>query len=237
MKRSILLTLVISVIAALLVLLPSTSCFAGVITVNAAADTYITEHPNLGGPSSTHGADPTLFEIGSSIFKSYPMMLFDLSGFAGKTVVGSASLTLNVVGTWSQTVSQTIEVLAVLVPWAESTVSWDSFGPGPICDTNVSCIPLDTLAVTVSPGSVVTFSGIPSALVQQWIDDPAANHGLFLLSTTSVDHEDITFASREYATASGPELTFQTTPEPTTLALLGTGVLGLAGMIRRKLML
>jgi len=223
------------VLAVLVAWLPGAAAFGGVIVVGAAADTYITEHPNLGGPSSVHGGDPTLFEIGSSIFKSYPLIRFDLSAFAGQSVIGFASLRLNVVGTWQVPVSQTIDVLPVLVPWNESTVSWNSFGSGPICGTNVSCVSLDTVSVTVSSGSVVTFSNLPSALLQQWIDNPAANYGLFLLSTTLIDHEDITFASRESTIASGPELTFQTTPEPSTLLLMGSGFAGLAAMLRRKI--
>jgi hypothetical protein len=224
------------VLTVLLALLPGASAFGGVFAVGAVADTYITEHPNLGGPSSIHGGDQTLFEIGSYTFESYPLIRFDLSGFAGQTVFGPASLKLNVVSTWSgDTVSQTIEALAVLIPWDESTVSWNSFGPGPICGTNVFCVSLDTVSVTVSPGSVVTFSNLPSALLQQWINNPAANYGLLLMSTTLTVHEDITFASRESTIAPGPGLTFQTIPEPSTLLLVGSGFAGFAAMLRRKI--
>jgi hypothetical protein len=225
-----------SVLAVLFALLAGASAFGGVFTVDAVADTYITEHPNLGGPSSVHGGDQTLFEIGSYTYESYPLIRFDLSAFAGQTVIGPGSLKLNVESTWSgDTVSQTIEALAVLIRWDESTVSWNSFGPGPICGTNVSCVSLDTVSVTVSPGSVVTFSNLPSTLLQQWINNPAANYGLLLMSTTLTVHEDITFASRESMIASGPELTFQTTPEPSTLLLMGSGFAGLVSMLRRKI--
>ncbi len=136
--------------------------------------------------------------------------------------------------------SQTIEAFPVLVPWSESTLSWNSFGPGPICGTNVTCVSLDTISLTVNPGDVVTFSNLPASLVQGWIDNPASNYGLLLFSTQQVDNLDITFDSRESTLAPGPELTFQAaraTPEPSTLLLLGSGLLGGISMTRRKISL
>jgi len=206
----------------LLVLLPCASALGQGHTVTASADTYITVHPSLGGPSSTHGSDPTLYEIGSTSCSegqcmAYPLVQFDLSGFAGQTVVGPGSLSLNVVATFgSDTVSQSIEAYQVLVPWKASTVSWNSFGPGPICGTNVVCTSLDTVSVSVSPGSTVTFSNLPAALLQQWINNPASNHGLLLLSTTLATDQDIQFASTRSKVASGPKLSFQTSA-PCTL--------------------
>jgi hypothetical protein len=100
----------------------------------SVADTYIIESFYLGGPDSTHGEDPTLEEIGAGGYQSFPLVRFDLSQYAGHTVVGPASLTLNVPVTWSNvTVSQTINVYRILIPWNEATVSWNIFGPGPIC--------------------------------------------------------------------------------------------------------
>ena len=107
----------------------------------------------------------------------------------------------------------------ILIPleW-KLTVSWNSFGPGQICSKNVLCTSLDTVSVTVSPGSTVTFSNLPASLLQGWIDNPASNHGLLLLSTTDIDDQDIGFASRESKTPTGPELTFATVPKPCTLS-------------------
>jgi hypothetical protein len=208
--------------AVLLVLLPWVSALGQGHTVTASADTYITEHPSLGGPSSTHGSGPTLYEIGASSCSegdcvAFPLVQFDLSGFAGQTVVGTGSLSLNVVATWnSATVSQSLEAFQVLVPWKQSTVSWNSFGPGPICGTNVVCTSLDTVSVTVNPGSTVTFSNLPASLLQQWINNPASNYGLLLQSTTLATDQDIQFASTRSTVAAGPKLSFQTTA-PCTL--------------------
>jgi hypothetical protein len=208
--------------AVLSVLLPWVSALGQAHTVTASADTYITEHPSLGGPGSTHGSDPALYEIGSTSCSegdcvAFPLVQFDLSGFAGQTVVGTASLTFNVVATWnSSTVSQSIEAFQVLVPWNQSTVSWNSFGPGPICGTNVVCTSLSTVSVTVNPGSTVTFSNLPASLLQQWINNPASNYGLLLQSTTLGTDQDIAFASTRNTAAAGPKLSFQTTA-PCTL--------------------
>src|SRR5208283_5549407 len=125
MSRSV----VVGVFAALLVL-PCASTLGQGHTVTASADTFITVHPSLNGPTSTHGADPTLDEIGASSCsegdcRAFPLIKFDLSGLAGQTIVGPASLSLNVVATWNNTtVSQSIKAYQVLVPWNQSTVSW-----------------------------------------------------------------------------------------------------------------
>lgn len=207
---------IFTVAVAPLLMLPWASAMGQGQTVTASADTYITVHPSLDGPTSTHGADPTLYEIGADSCSegdcdAFPLIKFDLSGFAGQTVIGPASLSLNVVATFSSsTVSQTIEAYQVLVPWKPLTVSWDSFGPGPICGTNVECTPLSKVTVTVGPGSTVRFTNLPAALVQQWINHPATNYGLLLQSTTLETDEDIQFASTRNTTAAGPKLSFQT---------------------------
>ena len=203
----------------LLCLVQATASAQTTHNVTSVADSYITVHPSLGGAGSTHGGDALLYEIGPGGFYSYPLIRFDLSQYAGNSVVGPASLTLHVPGTWNNvTVSQSIEVYRVLVPWTESTVTWNNFGPGPICNKNVTCTSLDTVSVTVSPGSTVTFSNLPASLLQGWIDNPSSNHGLLLFSTTGVDDEDIAFASRESKVATGPQLKFSTVPKPCTLS-------------------
>jgi hypothetical protein len=188
-----------AVAAVLPALLPLLS--ASATTITASADTYITEHPVLGGPNSTHGTDPLLVEIGPNTFRTYPLVRFDLSGFAGQIVTGPVTLSLNVASIFpgATQVTQSLEAFQVLVPWNEATVSWNSFGPGPIFGTNVGATALEPLfTVTVMPGSIVNFS-LPAALLQEWINDPSTNDGLLLFSTTTIVDQDIHFASTSAA--------------------------------------
>jgi len=207
-------------------------------TVAASTDTFITiSQEGYSGPNSNYGAAPTLAEIGPYPFYAYPLITFNLSGFAGQTVVGPASLSLNVVGTWgNNTVSQSLEAFQVLVPWGESTVTWTNFGPGPIFGTNVAATALAPLSnITVSAGSVVTFS-IPATLLQEWINNPSTNDGLLLVSTTGTDDLDIQFASTRSTVVSGPELSFNTTsiPEPSTIMLVACSALAVLGNLLRQ---
>jgi hypothetical protein len=235
-------TVLRSVSALCLVLLPWVSASAA--TIAASADTYIAEHTVLGGKGSIHGTDPTLYEIGASTFRAFPLVRFDLSGFAGETVTGSAALSLNVTGIHPSAAQATqhLEARQVLVSWEEATLSWNSFGPGPISGTNVSPTALDPHTVTVKAGDVVTFS-LPAAVVQTWIDSPSTNYGLLLYSTTNVTIKDIHFASKENTTASGPELSFDTDAiSPAPAPPIGRGVpilIAVAGMLlaRRRLLI
>ena len=208
------------------------------VTITAVADTYITEHAGLSGTGSNHGSELGLWEIGADSFRTFPLIRFDLSPFAGQTVSGSGTLTLNVVSTFSGlAVSQTVEVHAILVSWVEGTVTWNSFGPGPISGTNYDATALQTATLSVSPGSVVTYNNIPAATIQSWINTPASNFGILLLSTTNVNQQDIVFASRESTAAIGPQLTFNAVaagvPEPANLATGGLALLGAILAVRR----
>ena len=78
-----------------LIVAMAASTQADLFTLTATEDTFITEHPSLGGPTSTHEADPSLYSIygnfGLPGGRSYPLVRFDLSSLAGQTVVGPAT--------------------------------------------------------------------------------------------------------------------------------------------------
>src|SRR5947209_3141359 len=68
---------------------------ADLIALNPSADTYITEHPSLGGSDSNHAGDALLYSIrGTGSFMSFPFIRFDLTSFGGMTVTEPATLQL-----------------------------------------------------------------------------------------------------------------------------------------------
>jgi hypothetical protein len=193
-----------------------------VYTVPDVIDAWITVHPAWGGPNTPHVLAGGLEEVGCNGFQAFPLIQFDLSGFRGHTVVGTPTLTLTVEGGWNTQYgyggpwSQTVQALRVVKPWTNNQVTWNNFGPGPICVTpnwqgmvNVDCSPLDTVSMAVFVGDQVTWH-IPASLLQQWIDYPQSNKGILLLSTTPYCCQDIAFASLKSTIYPGPELTFAT---------------------------
>ena len=191
-----------------------------VYTVPDVVDAWITMHPAWGGPTTPHVMWIWLEEVGSYGYQAFPLIQFDLSGFKGHTVVGTPTLTLTVLGGWDIQYgyrgpwSQTVQALRVVKPWTNNQVTWNNFGPGPICITpnwqgvvNVDCNPLDTVSMTVFVGDQVTWH-IPASLLQQWIDYPETNRGILLLSTTLLTCQDIGFGSLKNTTYPGPQLTF-----------------------------
>ncbi len=205
---------------------------ASAATVVASADSYITVHDGLGGANSNHGADQSLWEIGSGGFQTFPLLKFDLSAHAGQSVAGPGVLTLTAVSTWSgQPVGQTIDLNTSPVAWDESTVTWNSFGAnfGSTIDSEIF--------TPVVIGDTVSFS-VPKAVIQGWIDNPSNNFGVVLVSTTLSLHQDLIFASRENGTGQ-PTLSFRTNsavPEPAawTLFLAGFGAVGWTLRARRE---
>jgi autotransporter-associated beta strand protein len=181
------------------------------VTVSPAADTYVTQHPSLGGTSSTHGSDPTLYEIGTPGFQCTPLLLFNLSGYAGQTVVGNATLQLYVESGGYTPATQTISVCNELNTWTAASTSWNTL-PGPFGTTGST---LDTETVTYdgqsNPARYVTWT-IPASALQSWINNPAGNDGIVLVSQTTAYFEDLTFSSQEGSFS--PLLTFNTSSNP-----------------------
>ncbi len=60
-----------------------------VYTVPDVIDAWITVHPAWGGPTTPHLMWDTVEEIGSYGYQTFPLIQFDLSAFAGHTVVGT----------------------------------------------------------------------------------------------------------------------------------------------------
>jgi hypothetical protein len=199
----------------------------------AVADTFVTTNGTLGGYTSVHGMDSTIGVIGALCAQATPLIQFDLSHLTGKQVVGDASLNLRLVSSWNNaTCTQVISAYEEHSSWSETTTNWDNLpGPGwwdapPAPYGVMGPAILDSQTVTCSNGQPRDVSWtIPGSVVQSWIDGPADNHGLVLVSLTTPAYQDLWFSSREGGYA--PQLAFSTVPEPSTIVLAGIAAIGL----------
>lgn len=180
-------------------------------SILASADTVVTEHPALGGSSSLHGADSALYAIGSPGYRSYPLVAFDLSAFAGQSVVGSPRFEFWLQSGFPSGVSRPLSLHAVLIPWDQATTSLATFG-GPL-DINPGAVgaALSTELIAFSGADTGYRSwSIPASVVQSWIDNPLANFGILVQNNYVGVEQDLVFESREGTYA--PRLVFATAP-------------------------
>ena len=227
----------LSLVALALLLGGARKARADLFTLNPSADTYITEHASLGGSDSNHAGDALLFSIrGTGSFMSFPLIRFDLTPLAGMIVTGPATLQLFTDTGFPQDSPRLESVHQVLISYNASTVTFNNFsplGPGVHFGSDVGAA-LDTQSFilnSANPARDITWI-IPAAVLQQWIDDPASDNGLLMNNQITTNAFDVTFNSVE--NINPPILTFQTQaiPEPSTLALLAVGAVGLLAYLR-----
>ncbi len=214
------------------------SARASTVSLLASSDTYITDQPNLGGPTSAHGLDDLLWlSRGSGVTRKFPLVRFDLSAYENRIINSpTAEFRLELVTAWGGQIGlmQSISIRETLVDWDEKTVSFANFGGTGFNEAAQTGSNLVTRNVTYNGLEESILFTIPSSVVQGWIDDPAKNYGLIVISNTPVNETDFVFSSREGTVV--PRLSFDVAPVPVPSAfiLFGSGILGLIGMAKRK---
>jgi len=207
------------------------------VTLSASEDSMLATHSNLGSGSVPQGSKTTFNAI--SIYSmlpspgnyTLPVLKWDMSSYAGKTVVsGNAYVSMRINTNWYYDRNgkygtgipyMDLSVHKILVPWTESSVTYNNFGgdTGLQSDEYGASICSVRLYDLQKWGEWITWT-IPGSMVQQWIDDPTNNYGL-LFKPNGYNRPEFNFFSSESSTP--PALSFEIVPEPATLSLLSIG--------------
>ena len=204
------------------------------VTIIPTGDTYVTQHSGLGGPTSNHSSDPKLDAIGTSTFLSYPLYQFDLSAYTGQTVTGPSTLSLYVTSGFGLTSSRTVSLYEVSIGWVPTTATYNNFGPAAGIqfgtDTNATAMDIQIVGGAGMTPQYVSWT-VPATVIQNWIDNPAQNHGL-LIRNQSGANLDLSFDAVEGTNQ--PQLNVAV-PEPSSVAVLLAFGAGSALLRRRKM--
>ena len=178
--------------------LTPTSAYAG------TRDTMIDED----SPSSTHGGDTSLSVDGGGEEKTV-LVSWDLAGqLPAGAVIQSATITLMI----SDKSDDAFTLHEARRPWSESQATWQRAASGDDWQSNGAdgaedrgAAPLGVVLADATGARVIPLNAAGIALVQQWVNDPASNHG-FVLAGHPADNR-LELRSSEYATkTSRPKL-------------------------------
>lgn len=212
-KRATFLTLVILVLGVILwsrgrLTVPPPAAAApltNTITLPPDADAMILEF----FPDTNYGSTTGLFLDNDEFdFLSRSLIRYDLSSVpAGSTIIEA---TLSLYQSQQDSASNLqMDLEQVTAAWAENAVTWNNRpATAPCCAaTSIN-----------NPPSERRFVFDVTTIVDQWVNQSVANHGLYLTSSTSDPYYIIGFGSREYDADKRPDLVVHYLP-PTNHAV------------------
>jgi len=137
-------------------------------------------------------------------------------------VAGDATLDLYVMAGWGdQNVAQTVGVHESLSVWNEIDTNWTNLpGPYGLIGPALDVQPVAWGPTGPNSSRYVSWT-IPGSIVQSWIDDPADNMGLVLVTQTTAPKQDLGFFSREGDEV--PRLSFEFLDVPCDLISVADG--------------
>jgi len=152
-------------------------------------DSYIAS----GRASNNYGSSTSILADGSdgSNGRLMSVLKWDVSAIPGTATVDGASVTLQVFNRSSGT----YKLYALTTAWSEGSVTYSGLDP-----LNNMGVEIGSFNPSSTGSKQVTLNAAGIALVQDWIDGSAANHGFIIMDASSTDGLDM--RSSEYGTIS-----------------------------------
>ena len=204
--------------------LVATASFGGTITAPWVQGTMINNNApttNYGGRWDMQLVQDTSGQINAGLWE------FDLSAVPSGSVVTTAVLYYTDYYQYSGSLPLYVDVKEALVDWVEATATWNTFYSNPSPQTGTTV--LGTMEFE-QVGNVAWKSITSSELadvVQDWVDTPSTNHGVYIESRDIAD----SWAQTTNNWMS-PYIVVEYIPEPVTLIMMAAG--GALAFFRRK---
>ncbi|TRO78907.1 DNRLRE domain-containing protein [Trichloromonas acetexigens] len=212
---------------------------AQALTLTAAKDSYI----ESGLPSTNFGTAPVdlIKRQDNTVWTRISYFGFDLSSLS-HTAIADATFSLNFIdsarGITSDTINYSFELFGLtnesLDGWGENSITWDN-SPSRVYTNADGLASLGTFSLTGKGLGAFDFT---SQAFVDFLNSDTNDIATLVLARTTNQIGDNNYihavASRENTAVAGPRLAVTPIPEPSTLLLLGAGLVGIGLIGRRK---